>query len=78
MRIPTEAEIEIMGDDTAENTYDQLKKEYEKKFRKAYIAPPGSSATTWQEDLVWLAKYLREGKPSPWTMEDWEEWKDVD
>lgn len=32
MKIPTEAEIDMMDDDTAESTYSQLKKEYEKKF----------------------------------------------
>ena len=30
MKIPTEAEIGMMDDDTAENTYNQLEKEYEK------------------------------------------------
>ena len=73
MIIPTETEIDMMDDDTAENTYSQLKKEYEKIFKKTYVAQPSSDTTTWQEDLNELAKYLRKGKPSPWTMENWED-----
>ena len=73
MKIPTESEIDMMDDDTAETTYSQLKKEYEKNFKKTYVAQPSGDTTTWQEDLNELSKYLREGKPSPWTMEDWED-----
>ena len=32
MKIPTEAEIGMMDDDIAENTYNQLEKEYEKNL----------------------------------------------
>ena len=73
MKIPTEAEIDMMDDDTAESTYSQLKKEYEKNFKKTYVAQQSGDTMTWQEDLNELSKYLREGKPSPWTMEDWED-----
>ena len=73
MKIPTEAEFDMMDDDTAESTYSQLKKEYEKNFKKTYVAQQSGDTTTWQEDLNELSKYLREGKPSPWTMEDWED-----
>lgn len=44
-----------------------------KNFKKTYVAQPSGDTTTWQEDLNELSKYLREGKPSPWTMEDWED-----
>ena len=47
MKIPTETEIDMMDDDTAENTYSQLKKEYEKIFKKTYVAQPSSDTTTW-------------------------------
>lgn len=75
MKIPTEAEIGMMDDDTAENTYNQLKKEYEKKFGITYIAPPNGFPETIQEHLGHLAKYLMEEKASPWTLEDY---KDID
>lgn len=75
MKIPTEAEIDMMDDDIAENTYNQLEKEYEKKFGITYIAPPNGFPETIQEHLGHLAKYLMEEKASPWTLEDY---KDID
>ena len=65
MKIPTETEIIAMDDDTAENVYNQLGKEYEKRFEKKYIVPPSEPLETIREHLSHLAKYLRERSPSP-------------
>lgn len=74
MKIPTEAEIGMMDDDTAENTYNQLEKEYEKIWNNVYCPTKWFSETI-QEHLGHLAKYLMEEKASPWTLEDY---KDID
>lgn len=73
MKIPTETEIKAMNDADSRAMYHRLEKEYQIKFGKKYIPEPSSEVTTLQEDLDELAKYLREGMPSPWTMKDWED-----
>ena len=75
MKIPTETEIKAMNNTDSRTMYHSLEKEYKIKFEKEYIPEPGGEQVTLEDELISLAKHLREGKPSPWIMEDW---KDVD